>query len=234
MSLLVTAMTLGLLACRLHYTGRAGHLSLIWDLFLGWLPIVPALLAYRLAGRSVGRVVLVCLLLIGWLAFFPNAPYLVTELIHLHENFGGSPRPMPDWLKPLFSRTVLRDPPSWLEFLLLTSTAASGVLLTIASLRIVHRTVSYCLPAAAASLFVFVASCLAGLGVAIGRWDRFNSWDLGRRPLDVVARLEPRFLQPMQDPKLLMTAGVMGVLIVALYFAVTSLGEKGDVRRTAS
>ena len=61
-------------AAPLYYPTR----FLIWNLFLAWIPVFFA------AGFAVvhRRVWLVPLGL-GWLAFLPNSPYLVTDLVHL-------------------------------------------------------------------------------------------------------------------------------------------------------
>src|SRR5262245_58943402 len=55
---------------------------LIWNLFLAWLPLWFALLAcdrYRQFGRTRGFLALAA----AWLLFFPNAPYIFTDLVHL-------------------------------------------------------------------------------------------------------------------------------------------------------
>ena len=60
----------------------------------------------------------VCLLLLMWLAFFPNAPYLLTDLIHL--------RPQSDC-------------PFWFDWLLFVSMAGAGLLIGLVSLAQVNR-----------------------------------------------------------------------------------------------
>ena len=68
-----------LIIFRVFYSGSITFVFLIWNLFLAWVPVIFALLARRwrripLLALAAGFV---------WLLFLPNAPYLVTDLIHL-------------------------------------------------------------------------------------------------------------------------------------------------------
>ena len=74
-----TAGCLTLLVARIAASGDTRHAHLAWNLVLAWIPM---LVAVRLAepSRSTGmRVALAAL----WLGFLPNAPYLVTDIVHL-------------------------------------------------------------------------------------------------------------------------------------------------------
>jgi uncharacterized membrane protein len=79
---LMTLFTVAMLAGRMAYTGSRGHGWLIWNLFLAWIPFLLALLLYERARARAPLRVLVPLGLV-WLVFFPNAPYLVTDLKHV-------------------------------------------------------------------------------------------------------------------------------------------------------
>ena len=76
---LLTLFTLAMLAARMAYTGTHGHSWLAWNLFLAWIPFALALLLYERARAGALLRVIVPLGLL-WLVFFPNAPYLVTDL----------------------------------------------------------------------------------------------------------------------------------------------------------
>src|SRR4051812_20115789 len=77
-----TALGLVIVAARIVLTGRAQHLNLIWNLFLAWVPLVLALRIESLqrSDRSGGQFWIV---VVAWLLFFPNAPYIFTDLTHL-------------------------------------------------------------------------------------------------------------------------------------------------------
>jgi len=77
-------MCLGLVAARTVYA-HTGHFQfLIWNLFLAWIPLALAGLAYRIASRrsALARLIVVPTAIV-WLLFFPNAPYIVTDFVHL-------------------------------------------------------------------------------------------------------------------------------------------------------
>src|SRR5262252_1218538 len=78
----LSLFVLAMLAARTVYTGTQVHGWLAWNLFLAWIPFMLALLLYERSRAGASWRVLVPLGLL-WLAFFPNAPYLVTDLKHL-------------------------------------------------------------------------------------------------------------------------------------------------------
>src|SRR5262245_35311833 len=78
-----TAVSVSLVAARVGITHRLQYTLLVWNLFLAWLPLGFALLAREAFKRSrpgsfVG-------LGVAWLLFFPNAPYIFTDLVHVRQ-----------------------------------------------------------------------------------------------------------------------------------------------------
>jgi uncharacterized membrane protein len=140
--------------------GVAGYPTrfLAWNLFLAWIPLACALGAVRTA-HTVGR----ALLAAGWLAFLPNAPYLMTDLVHLS---GGEEL--------------------WRHVLQYGFAAWTGTMLGVVSLRIVHLEVEKRWGQAMGWTTVAVSTGLCAIGVVIGRFQRWNSWDLVRSPSRVV------------------------------------------------
>ena len=163
-----------LVAVRIVYSGQNYYIFLLWNLFLAWLPMVFAWMAVQWRKRPFPALAAASL----WLLFFPNAPYLVTDLIHL--------------------RAI--DPvPLWYDMILLLDFALLGLFLGFVSLRMMHDLVGSRFGAIAGWLFTITVIGASGLGVYIGRFLRWNSWDLFTRPLvlinDVWASLyEPRTL----------------------------------------
>jgi uncharacterized membrane protein len=170
--LLLSMVPVAMVIVRSAYTGRISHFFLVWNLFLAWLPLLFAWLAYK----SLRRPFLVVGLAFLWLLFFPNAPYLVTDLIHLRH------------LEPI---------PLWYDLILLFDFALVGLFLGLVSLRLMQAVVETHLGRPVSWLFVLLTLGISSLGVYIGRFLRWNSWDLFLRPLtllqDVIAHLrEPR------------------------------------------
>lgn len=113
---LAALLPMGILAVRVNRFDALTFGFLGWNLFLAGVPVALASLA-ELSWRFRKRVMTVGLL-IGWLAFFPNAPYITTDLIHLRE----------------------RPPvPVWFDALILTSAALAGLLAGFVSLYLVHQ-----------------------------------------------------------------------------------------------
>ena len=149
-----------LVAFRHHYTGDAYFPNLSLNLFLAWIPFVLALVVYdrwRRRGMSFAVVLLGAL----WLLFFPNAPYIATDFIHLER----------DSLAPF-----------WYDAVTFAAFAWMGVLLGFASLYLMQTVVRQWRGAAAGWLFAISAIGLGSLGMYLGRFLRLNSWDALEHP----------------------------------------------------
>jgi uncharacterized membrane protein len=196
-----SAVCVLLLLGRMWYSGTAHYWFLLWNLFLAWVPFVLAGLAYRLArsGRR-GSAVTVPLAAAAWLAFFPNAPYILTDFLHL-----GS---MGDIV------------PGWVEVLMLYWFSWTGVLLGVVSLYLMHDLVARRLGRGAGWLFVVAAAGLGSLGIYLGRFLRWNTWDLVRRPGPLADELLGRVTDPAAQPRLLGFTLVFTALFLFIYVAV--------------
>jgi uncharacterized membrane protein len=159
--LAASALCVATVEIRTHETGDAYYRFLIWNLILAWAPLVLAMAAYGRARRRVDLTVAV--LLVPWLLFFPNAPYLLTDFIHLREG----PAPL------------------WYDALMLSAFAWTGLLLGFASLYLVQMILRRAFGTVVAWLGVVVALSLGSIGVYVGRFIRFNSWDALLHPIRV-------------------------------------------------
>lgn len=144
-------------AGRWAFTGTPTYGFLIWNLILAWVPLFFAWLAsrwrhYRLLLLSHAGL---------WLLFLPNAPYLLTDLIHLGR-----------W----------RAIPLWYDLLMLLVFAATGLLLGFFSLNIMQDLVVELFGLVAGRLFAVASLALCSFGVYLGRFLRWNSWDLLAHP----------------------------------------------------
>ncbi|HAV62429.1 MAG TPA: DUF1361 domain-containing protein [Verrucomicrobiales bacterium] len=150
-----------LLMLRFVVRWRIEHIYLPWNLFLAWLPLIFALVTLHQLDRHGWRNWRTAAAGLAWLLFFPNAPYIFTDLVHL------SPR---------------HDPRFWTELVLILFFAWPGFLVGCLSLRLLHERISRELNPLAGWLFAATACGLAGLGVYIGRFLRWNSWDVLTNP----------------------------------------------------
>jgi uncharacterized membrane protein len=159
-----TLLSLVLFRVRTLLSGSDDYAFLVWNIFLAWIPLGLAYTASAFAWKRSFLLFTVPLMAILWMLFFPNAPYILTDLQHL-----GYPKP---------------DIPLWFDMLLLIWFAWTGLLLGVVSMFLMHDIVRRQFGRAAGWAFVFAAGVLSSLGIYIGRFLRWNSWDLFFHPLE--------------------------------------------------
>jgi uncharacterized membrane protein len=194
---LSSAFCVGMLVLRPLVVGHRDHGYLVWNLLLAWIPFVLALVIYDRAKRvriDLGQLGLFA----AWLAFLPNAPYIVTDLMHLPE---------------------VAAAPVWFDAVTYVAFAWTGLLLGLVSLYLVHCCMrARCGPAAGWAV-VAVTSALSGLGIYLGRFLRWNSWDVIANPAALAGDLVAIARDPVGKPlavTVLFTAFI-GVAYLAMY-----------------
>ena len=88
---LASLLSCAFVVVRAYYAGNAAHLFFFWNLFLAWVPVGAALVFYGLAARQSRRWILMLAAAVIWFLFFPNAPYIVTDIVHLRAAHPLSP-----------------------------------------------------------------------------------------------------------------------------------------------
>jgi uncharacterized membrane protein len=187
-----------LLAARIAWTRQHDYAFLVWNLFLAWVPYGCTLAIRWLHDKRASHVALVPLFAL-WLGFLPNAPYLVTDFIHLRYRNGA---------------------PLWFDAVMLASFAWAGVGLGAASLRGCSRVVRVRGGALAAAAFVPLAALATGFGIYLGRFVRLNTWDVATRPGTVLEQA----LSPFADPFGHARAWTV-TLTFALFFVVVTVAS---------
>ncbi len=163
----MTALAFLLLLVRIRTEGNFRYLFLVWNLFLAYVPL-GVMFFYKDVKKSRW---LKAVMLSFWLLFFPNAPYILTDYIHLRHYF-----------------TVL-------DFLLVSSYALIGLLVGFYSLRILQQDAVILQRKWSVSILFFITS----VGVYLGRFIRWNSWDILDHPLEIVGDVFGLFLHPMEN-----------------------------------
>jgi uncharacterized membrane protein len=195
-----------LLACvifagRVYLSRSWTYHFLIWNLFLAWVPYVCSLWAAWLHQRHPGRwwyLLIPCSL---WLIFFPNAPYIVTDLLHLRE------RP---------------HVPMWYDIGLLVTFAWTGCFLGFISLRTMQTLVKDFVGRIASWAFAFVVLGLSGIGIYLGRFQRFNSWDLFLNPGEVLTDVVSWLIHPRHHLQTFGVSILFTTILVVCYLTFTS------------
>jgi len=185
-------LSLLLLAGRIIYSGNSTYIFLTWNLFLALIPLAisTVLTVYGHGIRNYKFWKLGFVFLI-WLLFFPNAPYIITDLFHLHK---GS--------------TV----PQWYDLVLILSFAWNGLMLACASLFDMQELFIQRFNRFAGWVFVGTTLFISSFGIYLGRFQRFNSWDILQRPFRLMGDSINFIFHPLSNP------GVWGMTICYTLF----------------
>jgi len=192
-----------LVAARIAYSDTRQYRGLVWNLFLAWIPFVLAYLAYMLSWRRWRIYVVIPIFAFLWLIFFPNAPYILTDLQHLGQE--------------------ATNVPLWYDVILLVWFSWTGVLLGVVSLNLMQEIVKREFGRWLGWIFVFVVAGLSSAGVYIGRFIRLNSWDILQNP----AGTADDIWGWLQDPSL-RTVGFIGLytlFFLFVYFTFYAFGR---------
>lgn len=209
--LLGSALLVALYAARVVHTGQLTFGFLLWNLTLALAPWALARAAFGVAARGWLRSA--WLLGVGWLLFLPNAPYLVTDFVHLR------PR---------------ADVPLWYDIALLGTAALTGLLAGGLSLRTMHRWVSL-RHGPRAGLALLAASVPAtGVGIYLGRFERWNSWDLLVRPFAVLRDVAVLLRDPAENLRAYVVIAIFAALLAISYLAVGGSVRARDTLDRAS
>jgi uncharacterized membrane protein len=207
---LCTMLAFAFFATRIFLSGRIEFRFLIFNLFLAWIPYWLSFAAWRIDvsmrgnGRQRDRA-LVAVVWLAWLATFPNAPYILTDFVHLHSI------PVLTW---------------WFDLGMVATFALAGCFCGIASLRIMHDIVQRNFGPTHGWAFVVAAATLSGFGIYIGRFLRWNSWDILARPHRMFPQLASRMLNPAAHPRTLGVTLMFGAMVLVMYLMFTSLQQR--------
>ena len=170
---------------------------LVWNLFLAWIPVFFAACFAAVRSR-------LSLLPFGlaWLAFLPNSPYLVTDLVHLGTGVE-----------------------LWRHVLQYGFAAWTGIILGVVSLRLVHARIEREFGAIAGWTAVVVSVALCAIGIVIGRFQRWNSWDLVRQPDAVMETTLEWMRSPFADTQSTGVAIAVAAFFGLAYLTIWSLQE---------
>lgn len=213
---LASLVCVALSIARIYRTGYIGPVYLIWNLMLAWVPFVYAYLAYRLHLARNHRFivwlgVISCTTI--WLLFLPNAPYLLTDLIHLQ---------------------VENNSIYWYDLLMLLWYAWTGFLLGIASLYLMQQVVVSSFGKVIGWLFVVVTLSLASYGVYLGRFLRWNSWDILRNPLALFTDIYLQFRHPIAHFQAHAFWLILAAFLIFVYTTLTLLTPLRAERTTTT
>jgi uncharacterized membrane protein len=196
----VSALAVSLLLFRTVASQSLVFLFLTWNLFLASVPLIFIKWVWEMEIRKPMPHWLLLAFIGAWLLFFPNAPYIITDLVHLRS---------------------VSDNMVWYDTLMIFTFALAGFLTGLYSIRIVHRLVTHRWNTLVA--WVGIAGCmvLSGFGIFLGRYGRWNSWDIVTQP----GALARGIFRSMQDPFAIKHTLSFSFVLLLMYFAFHIFAE---------
>lgn len=194
----------GISMFRHFYSDTKAFLFLNWNLFLA---LVPWLLITAISLWPKGRQSkwIVGVALGTWLLFFPNAPYILTDLFHVN-----------------LSNTM----PVWFDLVMILSFAWTGLLYGLLSLWEIERIMGQWLrPRSVVALSNFLLF-VGAFGIYVGRYLRWNSWDIITEPFNVVYDISGYLSNPFTHPRTWGMTLFFGIFLNMVYWSFQLLRSR--------
>jgi len=198
MLLLSIAFSMSLLLVRFYYSSTFDYSFYGWNTFLAAIPYVASTQLLKLKKMNV----LAILLMLIWLLFLPNAPYIITDLFHYEKRL------------PV---------PYWYDLVLVISASWNGLILGMVSLMNVEKFLSRYLKPSWVTICELASLLLCSYGIFIGRFLRFNSWNIVTDPRVLVYTSAHHVLLPQHYSKLWGFTILFSVFLGIIYFTLKKL-----------
>lgn len=158
---LFTIFCLSLLTYRIIKSDNLSYIFLAWNLFLAF---IPWWISNYLKQKNSLTIVHIPLLIL-WLLFLPNSPYILTDLFHLKQ-------------RAYF--------PLWYDLVLVLSFALIGMMVFIKSLKDMFGILNNYVKPVYVTIITPVIFWLISFGLYLGRYLRFNSWNVVNHPFQLM------------------------------------------------
>lgn len=199
-----TAFCGGMEITRMRWSLSPSYIFLIWNLILAWVPYVLSLVfvTYDLNRSRV----MPLLILMLWILFLPNGPYIITDLLHLRQ----------------------RSIPMWYDVMLVSTFAWVGLLLTLVSVRNVHSKLQEHFSPRTLWMGLVVLFLSSGYGIYVGRFLRWNSWDVFFRPIYLLRRSLVELIHPFQNPMPIQVTAMICTTLLLSYIVFYLVAHKTE------
>lgn len=188
-----------LLMVRIKLNHSFFYLFLIWNLFLAIIPFV--ITSYLTIQPNIKKMKLI--LWFGtWLLFLPNAPYIITDLMHLRLN---------------------PDSYLWLDILVVTSFACNGLLLFYLSVLDMKNILKAYIKKPVNDILLIILLFLSSFGIYLGRFLRYNSWEILSNPKYLILDIFNIALQPITYREAWLFTFLFGIFLNIGFWMFTQL-----------
>jgi uncharacterized membrane protein len=152
----------------------------------------------------------ISLIALIWILFFPNAPYVLTDLIHLG---------------------IDKSAPRWFDLILLLSYGFTGMLYGFISLRNIEQVLKRHLKPLTVTFIAVVMIYLSCFGIYLGRFLRWNSWDIVNNTEAVLRNVFSLIINPLDNPTTWIFTILFGTLLNLVYFGYKAFGQETELPR---
>jgi uncharacterized membrane protein len=195
---LTSALCVVLVALRVHYTSKVTFVFLIWNIFLALIPYFISTFLILFHEKIQNRSLLL-LPFLAWLCFFPNAPYILTDLFHLKQRSGV---------------------PYWFDLALILFFAWNGLMLGYASLMDMQAVFARRFNKLTGWMIAIGSLVLASFGIYLGRYLRWNSWDVVTSPMSLLNDIAEMIMNPTLHPRTYGVTLIFSAFLVLGYLLI--------------
>jgi uncharacterized membrane protein len=192
--------SLSLMTFRIIWTSSFYFIFLPWNLFLAWIPYT---VSFKLGEMFGERKWKARILFFVWLLFIPNSFYIITDLFHL----GGD------------------NAPEWFDLALIFSFAWNGLLLGILSVQQMEKIISK-RTGLTGLFFTYPLMWLIALGIYIGRFLRYNSWDILTNPFPLLGDIYYLMRHPFRSFEAWGMVFCFSVLMTLIYSTIKKINKE--------
>ncbi len=196
-----SVMSIVLLYFRIQWSGNLMFVFLTWNLFLAWIPFLLAFALSEMNKTNASRLKKVGVFA-TWLIFFPNSPYILTDLFHLR---------------------LRSEIPLWFDLVLILSFAWNGLLLGYSSLMEIQKVLRTRLSTGIVNFFIGGLLVLCSFGIYLGRYPRYNSWDIVTNPIRLFSDIFNMIIDPMNNTRMVGVTFFFSVFLMVSYWTLNTM-----------
>jgi len=185
-----------LVVFRVFVTNSLFYVFMIWNLFLAFIPYFISSFIHHYSSNKI------IFFFIPWLLFLPNAPYILTDLFHLQQ---GNLMPI------------------WFDLLLLLTFSVTGMLLYFISLKQMYDVLAKKYSLSTSNFVIYSCIFLSSFGIYLGRYLRWNSWEIISHPIKLFQDILQRFINPLAHPKTWGITVGYSILFVILFWFIKNI-----------
>jgi uncharacterized membrane protein len=179
---------------RVGLSQKINFIFLIWNLFLAWIPYTLSTMLHIETSKKKFIAIF-----LPWLLFFPNAAYLITDILHV------------DFRPPV---------PLWYDSLIFFVFGWLGIMLASLALLRVHKYIEHKIGVVWSACAVLGIAVLTAFGIYLGRFERFNSWDVFTDPLTLFTNIIDIWNDIPHTVEPLLFTGIFTLVILFTYYVV--------------